>query len=278
MPASLASNVLGVLGLNSAVREHDMVQRATSTVRPSGRASASSAASKSCETGYPTDTQLFDFYNDGTNFPSGFGAGPSCSGLTPTQTNSLYDAPHVGAKGKGKGVTLAVFELSAYLSSDITHWAHFVYGKKFTPPLKNVNVDGGPLHPKCPKGDTCPAAEEGYAGDIEVDADIETQLTISPDAAHIIVYNAPNDETGQTELAEYTKIANDDSASAISSSWGECESEEGAAMAKAEDVVFEQMATQGQSMFASAGDDGAFDCLARRRRRSRSTTPSRSPG
>lgn len=111
MPASLASNVLGVLGLNSAVREHDMVQRATSTVRPSGRASASSAASKSCETGYPTDTQLFDFYNDGTNFPSGFGAGPSCSGLTPTQTNSLYDAPHVGAKGKGKGVTLAVFEL-----------------------------------------------------------------------------------------------------------------------------------------------------------------------
>ena len=69
MPASLASNVLGVLGLNSAVREHDMVQRATSTVRPSGRASASSAASKSCETGYPTDAQLFDFYNDGNEFP-----------------------------------------------------------------------------------------------------------------------------------------------------------------------------------------------------------------
>jgi subtilase family serine protease len=260
MPASLASNVLGVVGLNSAVREHDMVQRATSTVRPSGRASASSAASKSCETGYPTDAQLFAFYNDGTNFPSGYGAGPSCSGLTPTQTNAIYDAPHAGAKGKGRGVTLAVFELSAYLSSDITHWAHFVYGKHFTPPLENVNVDGGPLHPKCPKGDTCPSDIEGYAGDIEVDADIETQLTISPDAAHIIVYNAPNDETGQTELAEYTKIANDDSASAVSSSWGECESELGSAMAKAEDVAFEQMATQGQSMFASAGDDGAFDC------------------
>ena len=101
---------------------------------------------------------------------------------------------------------------------------------------------------------------EAFAGDIEVDADIEQQLTISPDAAHIIVYNAPNDETGQTELAEYTKIANDDSAASVSSSWGECESEEGASMAKAEDIAFEQMATQGQSMFASAGDNGAFDC------------------
>jgi subtilase family serine protease len=258
MPASLASSILGVVGLNSAVRERDMVQRATTTKRPSGR--ASTKATKACETGYPTDAQLFAFFNDGTNFASGFGDGPSCSGLTPSQTNSLYDAPHVGPKGKGKGVTLAVFELSAYLSSDITHWAHFVYGNKFTPPLENVNVDGGPLHPKCPKGDSCPSDIEGYAGDIEVDADIEQQLTISPDAAHIIVYNAPNDETGQTELAEYTKIANDDSAASVSSSWGECESALGAAMAKSEDIVFEQMATQGQSMFASAGDDGAFDC------------------
>jgi kumamolisin len=258
LPASLASNVLGVVGLNSAVREHDMVQRATTTKRPSGRSSA--AASKACETGYPTDAQLFAFFNDGTNFASGFGDGPSCSGLTPSQTNSLYDAPHVGAKGKGKGVTLAVFELSAYQSSDISHWAHFVYGNKFTPPLENVNVDGGPQHPKCPKGDSCQPANQAFAGDIEVDADIEQQLTMSPDAAHIMVYNAPNDETGQTELAEYTKIANDDSAASVSSSWGLCESELGAAMAKSEDIVFEQMATQGQSMFASAGDDGAFDC------------------
>jgi len=258
LPASIAPNVLGVLGLNSAVREHDMVQRATSTVRPSGKPAA--AASKACETPYPTDTQLFDFYNAGTPFPTGYGDGPSCSGLTPKQTNSLYDAPSLGAKGKGKGVTLAVFELSGYLTSDISHWAHTFYGNKFTPPLENVNVDGGPVHPKCPKGDTCQPANQAYFGDIEVDADIEQQLSIAPDAAHIIVYNAPDDETGQTELAEYTKIANDDSAASVSSSWGECESQLGGSMAKAEDIVFEQMATQGQSMFASAGDTGAFDC------------------
>ena len=200
--------------------------------------------------------QLIGFYVNNVNFPSGYGAGPGCSGLTPSQTNSLYDAPSVGARGKGQGVTLAVFELSAYLKSDIATWGRTVYGPGFTPPLKNVNVDGGPLNPKCPAGDTCPPDFNGYSGDIEVDADIETQLTISPDAARIIVYNAPNDETGQTSLDEYTRIANDDTASAVSSSWGECEAALGPAMAQAENVVFEQMAAQGQSMFASSGDDG----------------------
>jgi subtilase family serine protease len=261
LPASVASGVIGVLGLNNAVREHDMIQRAPATLRPGGRAVASSAAlSAGCEAGYPTDAELFAYYNDGTAFPDGYGAGPACSGLTPSQTKSIYGAPPIGPRGEGEGVTLAVFELSAYQESDIDHWAHEFYGPHFSPPLQNVTVDGGPLHPQCPKGDTCPADEQGYAGDIEVDADIEMQLTIAPDAAHIIVYNAPNDETGQTELAEYSRIAADDSAASISSSWGECESELGASVARAENVVFEQMAAQGQSMFAAAGDDGAFDC------------------
>jgi kumamolisin len=101
----------------------------------------------------------------------------------------------------------------------------------------------------------------GYSGDIEVDADIETQLSVAPDVNRIIVYNAPNDETGQTSLDEYSRIAGDDTADAVSSSWGLCENDTGAAYAQAENVIFEQMAAQGQSMFASSGDDGAFDCL-----------------
>ncbi len=257
LPATLAPGVLGVIGLTNTVRPRDMVVPTKPASRSGGHGAAASA---SCETGYPTLSELVGLYVNGVGFPSGFGGGPGCAGLTPSQTNSLYDAP-AGARGKGKGVNLAVFELSAYLPSDIDTWAHTVYGKSFTPPLKNVIVDGGPLNPKCPAGDTCPASFEGYAGDIEVDADIETQLTIAPDASHIIVYNAPNDETGQTELDEYTRIANDDTASVVSSSWGECEAALGPAMAQAENVVFEQMAAQGQSMFASAGDDGAFDCL-----------------
>jgi kumamolisin len=260
LPGSVAASVFGVIGLTNLVREHDLIKRAPvrPDVRPGARQRGSAA---SCETPYPTDAQLADLYIDGDDETFGYGAGPGCSGLLPSQTNSIYNAPTEGPSGKGAGQTLAVFELSAYLKSDITTWAHTVYGPGFSPPLQNVNVDGGPLNPKCPVGDTCPSEFEGYAGDIEVDADIETQLTISPDASRIIVYNAPNDETGQTTLDEYTRIANDDSASSVSSSWGECENDLGAALAKAENVAFEQMAMQGQSMFASAGDDGAFDCL-----------------
>ncbi len=257
LPAALAARVFGVIGLTNLVREHDLVMRPKPAAGPAGRHGHSS----SCETGFPTDAQLAGLFINGTAFASGYGAGPGCSGLTPSQTNSIYNAPNVGQAGQGAGQTLALFELSAYLKSDIVTWAHTVYGNGFSPSLRNVNVDGGPLNPQCPTGDTCPPEFEGYAGDIEVDADIETQLTISPDINRIIVYNAPNDETGQTTLDEYTQMAADDSASSISSSWGECENDIGSALAQAENTEFEQMAAQGQSMFASAGDDGAFDCL-----------------
>ncbi len=261
LPSTLVPGVAGVIGLTSTVRAHSMVARESSTVRPAGRRSAAPAASASCETGYVTTQQLFTNANNGTGFPYGYGGGPGCSGLTPSQTNSIYGAPNVGPRGKGAGVNLAVSELSAYQHSDIDTWAHHFYGAHYNPPLVNINVDGGPLNPVCPSGDTCPPAIEGYAGDIEVDADIETQLAVSPDARHILVYNAPNDETGQTELDEYTRIANDDTASVVSSSWGGCENDAGAALVQAENVVFEQMALQGQSMFGAAGDSGAFDCI-----------------
>ena len=124
-----------------------------------------------------------------------------------------------------------------------------------------MNVDGGPLHPVCPAGDQCPPSFNGYAGDIEVDADIEMQLTISPDMRHLIVYNAPNDFTGQTELDEYTAIANANTADSVSSSWAVCEQDVTASYVQAENVVFEQMAAQGQSMFGAEGDTGAFSCI-----------------
>jgi subtilase family serine protease len=101
----------------------------------------------------------------------------------------------------------------------------------------------------------------GYFGDVEVTADIEQQLALSPDAAHLLVYNAPGDDTGQTELDEYAKIANDDRAASISSSWAYCEDDIPSSFAQAENTVFKQMAMQGQSMFSSSGDTGAFECI-----------------
>jgi subtilase family serine protease len=253
MPENLAAGVLGIVGLSNTVRLQSKI------VRPSKQSAPPPVPS--CETPYVTAAELFNLVDNGVGFPYGYGGGPGCNGLTPSQTNSIYGAPDLGPAAQGAGVDLAVFELSAYQHSDIDTWAAYFYGHAFKPPLVDITVDGGPLAPICPTGDECPAQYNGYSGDVEVDADIEMQLAISPKAKHILVYNAPNDYTGQTELDEYTRIANDDTADVVSSSWGECENDAGAAYAQAENIIFEQMALQGQSMFGASGDTGAFDCI-----------------
>ncbi|MGH3405931.1 MAG: S53 family peptidase, partial [Streptosporangiaceae bacterium] len=265
LPAAISGGVLGVIGLTNTVREHAgaVPVRTTrrpvrTTRRPAGRGSADSQAS--CETPYVTRAELFASVS-GTSFPYGFGGGPACSGMTPAQDNSIYDAPHVGPRGRGAGVTAAVFELSAYLPSDIDTWARTLYGSGYTPPLADDIVDGGPLSPQCPAGDTCPPDINGYASDFEVNGDIELELSIAPDLRHLIVYNAPNDFTGQTELDEYTAMASDDTAATISSSYSACENDVTAAYVRSENVVFEQMALQGQSVFNDNQDDGAFGCI-----------------
>jgi subtilase family serine protease len=254
VPDSLASSVLGVVGLSSTVRLKPMYQLAPA--RSAGHGSGEPA----CEIPYPTT--LAELQAIPPNGPfNGYGGGPGCSGLTPSQTNSIYNAPHAGPRAKGAGATVAVFELTAYNHSDISHWAHTFYGPGYQPRLADINVDGGPLAPntsKCPAGDTC---YYGYGGDVEAEADIEQDLTVAPDVSHVLVYNAPNDVTGQTSLDEYATIANQDRADSISTSWGVCEADAGLAYAQAENVIFEQMAVQGQSIFAASGDTGAFECI-----------------
>jgi kumamolisin len=222
----------------------------------------------------------------------GYGGGPYGQGLTPSQQVSLNGGNTVaskGARGQGAGQTIALFELSGWTTSDITKWWQQFYGSRKMPVIKEIAVDGGPENPSCPTGDQCgpfdfsgpqPVGLDGpdYSGDVEVEADIEEVLAMAPAAKQIDVYNAPNDFNGQTSLDEYTQIAQDNTASVVSSSWGICEydSEGDSATApdpsymQAEEPNFEKMATQGQSMFTSSGDTGAFDCL----RGSGSNTPS----
>ncbi|HXY45005.1 MAG TPA: S53 family peptidase [Acidimicrobiales bacterium] len=254
VPVSLASRVLGVVGLTNTVRLQPTYQLTRAG------ATAGSGGEPSCEIPYPTTLAQLEAIP--LNGPyNGYGGGPGCSGLTPSQTNGVYNAPDAGPRAKGAGGNVAVFELSAYNHSDITTWAQTFYRSHYYPRLVDINVDGGPLAPntsQCPVGDTC---FYGYGGDIEVEADIEQDLTIAPDTDSVLVYNAPNDETGQTELDEYATIANQDIADSISSSWAVCEPDAGLAYAEAENLIFEQMAAQGQSMFAAAGDTGAFECI-----------------
>jgi subtilase family serine protease len=254
VPASLSSSVVGVVGLTNTVRLQSAAQPSP------GGGGGGGGSEPSCEIPYPRTLAQLEAIPTAGPF-NGYGGGPGCSGLTPSQTNSIYNAPNAGPRAKGDGATVAVFELSAYNHQDISTWAQTFYGRSYHAQLQDINVDGGPLAPntsQCPTGDTC---FYGYGGDVEVEADIEQDLTIAPDASHFLVYNAPNDETGQTELDEYSTIANQDRADSLSSSWGECEDDAGVAYAKAENILFEQMAAQGQSVFSSSGDTGAFECL-----------------
>jgi subtilase family serine protease len=253
IPAGVESDVTGVIGLTNTIRLHSLAtQPATPMVK-----NGSKSAGASCETGYITKQELFNSVSKGTTFSYGYGGGPGCTGLTPSQTNSIYNAPKASPSTQGAGANAALFELSAYLPSNPETWAAHFYGKSYKPHLTNVNVDGGPLSTSCPPQDTCRA---DYSGDIEVVADIEQEMAVAPDA-HLYVYNAPNDQTGQTSLDEYTAIANDDTADTVSSSWGMCESDAGVAYAQAENTIFKQMALQGQSVMVASGDTGAFDCL-----------------
>ena len=251
LPSRFAAGVLGVVGLSNTVRLQPHVRHGMNKNHPGG--------GSSCETGYVTAAELFAYVNDGTGFPYGYGGGPGCSGLTPTQTNSIYNAPSGGPRTQGAGINFAVFELAVYQSSDIAAWTVQFYGPHYQAPLVNVYTDGGSINPICPAGDECPLPP--YSGDIEVDADIEMMLALAPAARHVLVYDAPNDYTGQTELDQYTAIAKANLADVVSSSWGLCENDAGAGYAEAENEIFEQMAAQGQSMFGDAGDTGAFDCI-----------------
>lgn len=258
LPVGIASDVLGVIGLTNTIHTRSMLTGPQVSPWPEGK-----PASVSCDSGYPTATQLFsDMASGEPIYPLvGYGAGPGCSGLTPSQVNSIYGAPQAGSRTEGAGVTVGLFELSAYQPSDISTWAQQFYGPGYHPRLVNIDVDGGPLNPACPAGDQCPADYNGYSGDVEVDGDIEMDLTIAPDARQIEVYNAPGDTTGETYLDEYAAIANQDTADVVSASWATCENDLSAGYVQAENELFEQMALQGQSMFSGSGDSGPFGCL-----------------
>lgn len=252
VPATLSDVVSEVMGLTNTVRVHSNAQRAASVAQAANTTTTKPQAKTTPK----------------------YGAGPNGSGLVPAQIAGIYDASSVyslGDRGKGRGANLAVFELSGYTHTDPVVYERQYFGLSEHMNITDINVDGGPVTPICPAGDLCGPFDGGacangcssadYSGDVEVAADIEMQIAIAPKASHIYVYNAPNDAFGMTEVDEYMKIANDNIADSISSSWGLCELDGGFAYAKAESIAFEQMALQGQSMFSSSGDTGAYDCI-----------------
>jgi subtilase family serine protease len=145
----------------------------------------------------------------------------------------------------GQHVTVALFELADYANRDIRAYQR-CYGVH--PSVRRVRVDGG----------TSVAASGD--GTLEVTADIEVVAAMAPRAS-ILVYQAPLSGGDQSIVDTYGAIAQQDRAQVVSSSWGGCEPLAGTAVTRVEAQLFQEMALQGQSMMAAAGDSGSEGCL-----------------
>ncbi len=164
-------------------------------------------------------------------FPSGPGGG-----FSPNDLLTAYNLNSVSEDGTDQ--TLALFELASYQVSDINHYTSY-FGLPMAQ-LTDVLVDGG----------------SGEGINAEVTLDIELALALAP-KSKIYVYEGPNTDRGV--LDTYNQIATDNIAKQVSTSWGLGESFSSAQFLRAENAIFLQMAAQGQTIYAAAGDSGAYD-------------------
>ncbi|HEY1762498.1 MAG TPA: S53 family peptidase [Acidimicrobiales bacterium] len=220
LPSTLAHDVTAVAGLDSVVPE------STNLATTHASASAVTAPTACPAAGSSTGTT-----------PNSVG------GYTVQQQAALYGFSGAWTAGDtGVGQTIGVYELATFDASDVQTFFN-CYGLAST--VSAVNVDGGPTN----------SDNAGNAPD-EATLDVEETAALAPGAT-IEVYQGTNNNSGPTDT--YTQMASNDTATIITTSWGVCEAQTDGA-AQAEQTIFQEMAAQGQTVVAAAGDDGSSDC------------------
>lgn len=163
------------------------------------------------------------------------------------------------------GTTIATLQLADFAGGDNAKAADLTtYARRhgLSDPVADgryqaVSVDGGPR------------ARDNQPGyDIEVDLDQQSILSTAP-AASQHAYFAPNTSAGMADvfasvLDDVTgndyATAPDPNITALSTSWGQCESWTGARAIKSFEPIIESVVAAGVTVFASAGDYGIYDC------------------
>jgi hypothetical protein len=229
VPAAVARFVQGVLGLSDiyvpeslAIRPAPPRDRPAARRRPGLRPFAPAAAGP-----HPCAAA--------TNAASANGS------FTADQLAAYYAmSPLYSLGDRGKGVNVALAEFEPDSASDITAYRS-CYGVKTA--VSYTKVDGG--------------AGTG-AGSGEAALDIEDLMGLAPGVT-IHVYQAPNGSNADT-YDLYNTIISADTSQVVSTSWGLCQPDDDASLIASEASVFAEAATQGQTVFAAAGDDGSTDC------------------
>ena len=173
---------------------------------------------------------------------NGWGAAPnSGSGPSGGYMGRDFRAAYVPDTAlNGTGQTVGLLQFDGYTASDITYYENLAGLPNV--PLQNVLVDGASGLPS------------GGGGEVEVSLDIEMAISMATNLSKVMVYEAPNPSPFVDLLS---RMANDNLAKQLSCSWyvpnGVAE--------PAADVIFQQMAAQGQSFFSASGDYDAFTGL-----------------
>jgi hypothetical protein len=226
VPATLAPDITGIIGLSSLAREH-------SQLLAGPRAAAAPAAAPTHALAAPGEA------------PQACGAASSAAGpsdYTSTQLATSYGLNQVLDQGRtAVGQTIGIVEFERFSNSDISSFES-CYG--LSNPTRIVTVDGTPTGPPSGSGEA--------ALDIELAA-------VSAPSASLVVYEAPND-INVAGLDLFNRIATDDVAQVVTTSWGFCEQDNAPGAALQENTIFERMAAQGQTMVSASGDAGSEDC------------------
>jgi len=163
------------------------------------------------------------------------------------QIRSAYSIP---ASATGAGQTVGLIELDGYLLSDINAYAQANGIRR--PKMTNIFIGGfdGTIQDVNAQG--------------EVTLDIELVNAMVPQADEIRVYQASQQLDEMAFFDAWSEIANPSIGDQklvkiISCSWGSPESSMGPAIIGSDGALFKQMAAQGQTIFAAAGDSGAYD-------------------
>jgi uncharacterized repeat protein (TIGR01451 family) len=136
----------------------------------------------------------------------------------------------------GAGQSVGLLQFDGYYASDIATYISQA-GISTSVVLTNVPINGTTTPPP-------------GSGAIEVSLDIEMAISMAPGLSKIYVYEATNGATAWSSIL--SKMANDNLSKQLSCSWG------GGSPDAASELIFKQMAAQGQSFFNASGDSDAF--------------------
>lgn len=165
--------------------------------------------------------------------------------LTPADIETIYDIKAAQSAGfNGSGQSIAIMGQSAVVLSDIENFQSASGLAKKDPTLVLVPNTG--------------ASTINTGDESESDLDLEYSSAIAPGATIYFVYSGSNNSASVNDSIEYA--VDNDIAPIISTSYGGCETEYTPSEYAAENGVFEQAASQGQTVIAAAGDDGSTDC------------------